>query len=126
MMEALFAMEVQRQAFLRMLAGGLALGAMIHAGQGLRRRRVLSALWDGACASVLLALLLRVFLLALGARGYALLGLALGLLLYAAGPGAVIAAAARKCAARSPAKEGIRPAGAEYTIHPSQAVPGGE
>ena len=118
MLEALFARQAQQQAFLWMLAGGLALGLMLQAGQALRRHAVLSAVWDGVCAASLLALLLRVFLLALGARAYAVLGLLLGLLLWMLGPGALLRLLGQKVCIRR-GKEGFRTPDAEYHIHAS-------
>lgn len=86
MLEALFAHRQQQQAFLLLVAGGMALGAMLHLGTLLRRMGMLRGLWDALTAAGAAAM---VFLAALryqsGLRAYATLGLLLGILLYMAG-----------------------------------------
>lgn len=87
MIEALFARDGQTQAFLWMLCAGMFTGLLLHLGR-LLRGAVLHAVWD-----VLTALLLGGMALVITAgcgaplRAYALLGLLLGLLLYASGFG---------------------------------------
>lgn len=86
MLEALFAHRQQQQAFLLLVAGGMALGVMLHLGTLLRRMGMLRGLWDALTAAGAAAV---VFLAALryqsGLRAYAALGLLLGILLYMAG-----------------------------------------
>lgn len=86
MLEALFAHQQQQQAFLTLVACGLALGLMLHAGALLRRFGFLRALWDALTAACAAAGL---FLVALrfrsGLRAYEVLGLLVGLCLYMAG-----------------------------------------
>lgn len=87
MLEALFAKQGQEQAFLALALCGWALGFLLHAGRWIRRRhRVLSMLWDVLTALAGLAMTLAVLLhLRTGLRGYGLLGLVTGLVLYLAG-----------------------------------------
>lgn len=86
MLEALFAHQQQQQAFLSLVAWGLCLGLMFHAGALLRRFGLLRAIWDALTAAAAAAML---FLVALrfhsGLRAYGLLGLLLGFCLYMAG-----------------------------------------
>ena len=90
MIEALFQRDGQTEAFLWMLLCGVVLGLMTHAGS-LVRKPFVKALWD-----VLTALLFGGMVLWItgvcGApiRAYALLGIVLGLLLYAAGAGRLV------------------------------------
>ena len=87
MLEALFAKQGQEQVFLALALCGCALGFLLHAGRWIRRRhRVLSFLWDVLTALAGLAMTLMVLLhLRTGLRGYGLLGLVTGLVLYLAG-----------------------------------------
>lgn len=86
MLETLFAHQQQEQAFLSLLACGVALGLMLHLGALLRQRKLLSALWDCltavATAGMLFAVTLRYHD---RLRAYGVLGLLLGILLYLAG-----------------------------------------
>ena len=87
MLEALFAKQGQEQAFLALALCGWALGLLLHAGRWIRRRhRVVSIVWDVLTALAGLAMTLTVLLrLRIGLRGYGLLGLVTGLVLYLAG-----------------------------------------
>lgn len=85
-LELLFARAAQGQTFLLMAAGGAALGVLLQAANLLHRRSRAA----GAAADVLFALLAAALLMLSvrmggGLRGYALLGVLLGLALYRAG-----------------------------------------
>lgn len=85
-LELLFARAAQGRTFLLMAAGGAALGVVLQAANWLNRRNRAA----GIAADVLLALLASALLLLSvgtggGLRGYALLGVLLGLALYRAG-----------------------------------------
>lgn len=85
-LEVLFARAAQGRTFLLTAAGGAALALVLHAAGLLHRRSRIA----GTAADVLFALLaLGLLLLSVqtggGLRGYALLGLLLGLTLYRAG-----------------------------------------
>lgn len=85
-LEVLFARAAQGRTFLLMAAGGAALGLVLQAAGLLRRRsRVAGAAADVLCAVLGAALLLLSVQVGGGLRGYALLGVILGLLLYRAG-----------------------------------------
>lgn len=95
MLEVLFAHQQQEQAFLALLACGVALGLMLHIGTLLRRHGVLCALWDAlTAASGALMLFLVILRYQGGLRAYGLLGLMLGILLYLAGLSQLIRLAA--------------------------------
>lgn len=95
MLEVLFAHQQQEQAFLALLACGVALGLMLHIGTPLRRHGVLCALWDAlTAASGALMLFLVILRYQGGLRAYGLLGLMLGILLYLAGLSQLIRLAA--------------------------------
>lgn len=86
MLEVLFAHQQQEQAFLALLACGVALGLMLHISQLLRRHGVLCALWDALTAASGAGMLFLVILRYQGGlRAYGVLGLLLGMLLYLAG-----------------------------------------
>lgn len=123
MLENLFAHAAQEQAFLAMMAGGLALGAVLQLNGALRRRwRAMGFLWDGLFALLALALALLVMLrFGSGLRAYALLGATLGMLLYHAGISRGISFVGRKigrlfCKYQKTAgpKEGNGPADGEF------------
>ena len=86
MLETLFAHQQQQQAFLVLLACGVALGLMLHIGHLLRQHSVLCALWDAlTAASGALMLFLVILRFHGGLRAYGILGMLLGMLLYLAG-----------------------------------------
>ncbi len=120
MLETLFAHQQQEQAFLQLLACGVALGLMLHIGHLLRRHGVLCALWDAltaACGTLMLfAVMLRFHS---GLRAYGLLGLVLGILLYMAGLSQPVQGTVnlfRKYKNSRPPKAGKPPADAESTV----------
>lgn len=95
-LELLFARAAQGRTFLLMAAGGAALGVVLQAANWLNLRNRAA----GIAADVLLALLASaLLLLSVGAggglRGYALLGVLLGLMLYRAGVAPLAAGAFR-------------------------------
>lgn len=125
MLEALFAKQGQEQAFLALALCGWALGLLLHAGRWLRRRhRVVSIVWDVLTALAGLAMTLTVLLhLRTGLRGYGLLGLVTGLVLYLAGAFFVvegffrlIAWAAEKIRDSARPKEGKTAPGANCSV----------
>lgn len=125
MLEALFAKQGQEQAFLALALCGWALGLLLHAGRWLRRRhRVVSIVWDVLTALAGLAMTLTVLLhLRTGLRGYGLLGLVTGLVLYLAGAFFVvegffrlIAWAAEKIRDSARPKEGKTTPGANCSV----------
>lgn len=86
MLEALFAQQQQEKVFLALLVLGLLLGLMLHLGTLLHRHPILRGLWDGLSAAVGSGMLLTVLMVfRSGLRAYAILGLLIGGLLYAAG-----------------------------------------
>ena len=93
-LENLFAQAAQGRTFLLMCLCGLMLGAMLHLSRALRRCRP----WLGNIADVLAALMLGAAALWVllgsggGLRGYALLGLLIGAVLYQAGISRIIGA----------------------------------
>lgn len=91
-LEVLFARAAQGQAFLLLLAGGVALGLLLQlAGFAHRWNRAAGMAADVLCAAALMALvLLTALATGTGLRLYGLLGLCIGLLLYAAGIGPVV------------------------------------
>ena len=125
MLEALFAKQGQEQAFLALALCGWALGLLLHAGRWSRRRhRVVSIVWDVLTALAGLAMTLTVLLrLRIGLRGYGLLGLVTGLVLYLAGAFFVveglfhlIAWAAEKIRDSARPKEGKTAPGANCSV----------
>lgn len=91
-LEVLFARAAQGRTFLLMAAGGAALGLALQAAGLLHRRsRTAGAAADILCAVLGAALLLKSVQVGGGLRGYALLGVVLGLLLYRAGVQPLIA-----------------------------------
>lgn len=92
-LEVLFARQLQCQTFLRLCLIGLAAGMLLQLSRPIRRRgAVWGVLWDIACSTVLALAVAWVMLLShAGVRLYGLLGLMLGLLLYAAGVGRLVA-----------------------------------
>ncbi len=120
MLEALFAHRQQQQAFLALVACGVILGLMLHAGSLLRRFGLLRALWDALTAAFAAA---AVFLVALrfqsGLRAYAALGLLLGFCLYMAGLAPLVHGAAglwRRRQKNLRQKAGEMPAGDESSV----------
>lgn len=87
MLEVLFARAGQGVTFLRLMCGGVLLGAAMDGCFALRRRWPrLALLWEVTAALMLAGLMLPTLLLAgEGVRAYGLLGLALGVLLYSVG-----------------------------------------
>ena len=125
MLEALFAKQGQEQAFLALALCGWALGLLLHACRWIRRRhRVVSIVWDVRRALAGLAITLTVLLrLRIGLRGYGLLGLVTGLVLYLAGAFFVveglfhlIAWAAEKIRDSARPKEGKTAPGANCSV----------
>ena len=125
MLEALFAKQGQEQAFLALALCGWALVLLLHAGRWIRRRhRMASIVWDVLTALAGLAMTLTVLLhLRTGLRGYGLLGLVTGLVLYLAGAFFVveglfrlIAWAAEKIRDSARPKEGKTAPGANCSV----------
>lgn len=86
-LEVLFAQQNQCSAFLQLCVLGLAAGMLLHASVAVhRRRRIIGSVLDVVCCMGVAVLAALVMLRSgSGVRLYGLLGLVIGMLLYAAG-----------------------------------------